>query len=217
MIVVGLTGGIASGKSTVASILAGLGAGIIDADRLAREAVAKDTPAYSRIAAHFGAGILQPDGTIDRKRLGAIVFSDPHQRHVLESIVHPWVKAETDRLIAQLRRGRRVPVAVMDVPLLFESGMHQGRELAEVIVVYAPESVQVRRLAARDGLTEAEALTRIRTQMSIELKKTLATRVIDNSGRLEETRAQTVELFRILEARARETEGAAPNSPLTGC
>jgi dephospho-CoA kinase len=207
LIVAGLTGGISSGKSTVSSILGELGAQIIDADRLAREAVEKDTPAYAHVVAHFGSAVLQADGTIDRKRLGGIIFSDPHQRRVLEGIVHPWVREETDRQIDRLRRGRPLSVVILDVPLLFESGMHQGRGLAEIIVVYAPENVQTRRLAARDGLTEAEALNRIRTQMPIEHKKALATRVIDNSGRIEDTRTQTVELFRILENKARLATG----------
>ncbi len=202
MIVAGLTGGIASGKSTVSALLAGFGAQIIDADRLAHASVAPGAPAYAQVVAHFGRGILKPDGGIDRKRLAGIVFNDAGARRRLEAMVHPHVKDATERLLAETRRSRPQAVVILDVPLLFESGMDTG--LAEVIVVWVPEAVQVARLIARDRLTEAEALARIRSQMPIERKKRLATTLIDNTGPMEETRRQARQVYDALAARARE-------------
>jgi dephospho-CoA kinase len=199
VIVAGLTGGIATGKSTVAAVFQQAGARLIDADRIARDAVRQGTPAYAEILAHFGAGILLPGGEIDRKRLAAIIFNNPAQQRVLEDIVHPRVKEETTRQLDRIRQEQPGATVILDVPLLFESGMNCGLE--EVIVVYAPEAVQIRRLMARDGLTEAEAQVRIRAQMPIESKKTRATRVIDNSGDLERTRVQTLEVYRQLAMR----------------
>jgi dephospho-CoA kinase len=202
MLVAGLTGGIATGKSTVAGMLAEFGAFIIDADRLARDAVEKGMPAYARVVAHFGHGILLPDGTLDRKRLGEIVFSSAEEKKTLEEMVHPWVKEETARRLERIRQNEPLSVAVLDVPLLFESEMTAG--LAEIIVVYAPEAMQIRRLMARDHLTEADALARIRSQVAIEEKKHLASIVIDNSGSLADTRRQARQVYDDLAARARE-------------
>lgn len=199
MIVAGLTGGIATGKSTVAAIFQQSGARLIDADRIARDAVRQGTPAYAEILAYFGAGILLPGGEIDRKRLAAIIFSNPSQQRLLEGIVHPRVKEEATRQLDRIRQEQPGATVILDVPLLFESGLNCGLE--EIIVVYAPEAVQIRRLMARDGLTEAEAQARIRAQMPIESKKALATRVIDNSGDLEHTRTQTLEVYRQLATR----------------
>lgn len=196
MIVVGLTGGIATGKSTVAAIFEEAGARWIDADLIAREAVRKDTPAYRDILAHFGPKVLQPDGEIDRKRLGAIIFKNPTEQRALERIVHPEVRKEINRGIAEIRQQTPSALVIVDIPLLFEAGMRQG--LDAVIVVYAPEHLQLERLMARDGLTRPEALARIRAQMPIESKKALATQVIDNSGSFESTRAQTLEVYRQL-------------------
>ncbi len=194
MVIAGLTGGIASGKSTVSAVMAEAGARIIDADRIARDIVRRGTPAHQRIIAHFGRHILRPDGAIDRERLGAIVFDDPQERRVLEEMVHPGVREETARRLEQLRREAPESVVILDIPLLFESGMHRG--LAEVILVYVPEAVQLERLVKRDHLPEAAALARIRSQMPLEDKKALATRVIDNSGPPEETRRQALEIYR---------------------
>ena len=193
MVVAGLTGGIATGKSTVAAMLASAGAVVIDADRIAREAVRPGTAVHADIAAHFGPGILLPDGGIDRKRLAHIIFGDPDEQHVLERMVHPEVKREVAAQIDRLRRDAPEAVVIVDVPLLFEAGMERG--LAAVILVYAPESVQLRRLVARDGLSEPEARARLRAQMPIEAKKPLADIVIDNSGALEDTRRQVSEVY----------------------
>lgn len=196
MVVAGLTGGIATGKSTVAAIFEEAGARLIDADRIAREAVRKGSPAHRDIVAHFGMDVLLGDGEIDRKRLAVIIFNNPAAQRALEHIVHPQVKQEVDRRVALIRRQAPDALIILDIPLLFEAGMQRG--LDAVIVVYAPEHLQLARLMARDGLTEPEALARIRAQMPIESKRALATRVIDNSGSREQTRQQALEIYRQL-------------------
>ena len=203
MIVAGLTGGIATGKSTVAAILEEAGARLIDADRIARDAVRKGAPAYHDTVAHFGEAVLQGDGEIDRKRLAAVIFNDPAEQQALERIVHPQVKQEITRRLDLMRRETPDALVIVDVPLLFESGMDRG--LAAAIVVYVPEQIQLERLMARDALTQPEALARIRAQMPIEKKKSLATLVIDNSGSLERTRDQTLEVYRRLLQQGQET------------
>jgi dephospho-CoA kinase len=203
MIVAGLTGGIATGKSTVAAIFEAAGARLIDADRIARDAVRKGAPAYHDTVAHFGEAVLQGDGEIDRKRLAAVIFNDPAEQRSLERIVHPQVKQEITRRLDRIRRETPDALVIVDVPLLFESGMDRG--LAAAIVVYVPEQIQLERLMARDALTQPEALARIRAQMPIEKKKSLATLVIDNSGSLERTRDQTLEVYRRLSQQGQET------------
>jgi dephospho-CoA kinase len=200
MIVAGLTGGIATGKSTVAAMFEEAGARIIDADGIARETARKGSPAYRQIVAHFGSTILLADGEIDRKRLAGVIFADPAEQRALERIIHPEVKAETDRRLERIRLETPGAVVIIDVPLLFEAGMDRG--LDAVIVVYVPEKVQIRRLMDRDGLTKPEALARIRAQMPIDTKKSLATLVIDNAGPPEDTRAQTLEVYRELALRS---------------
>ena len=196
MIVAGLTGGIATGKSTVAAIFEEAGARLIDSDRIARDAVRKGAPAYHDTVAHFGEAVLLGDGEIDRKSLAAVIFNDPAEQRSLERIVHPQVKQEITRRLDRIRRETPDALVIVDVPLLFESGMDRG--LAVAIVVYVPEQIQLERLMARDALTQPEALARIRAQMPIEKKKSLATLVIDNSGSLERTRDQTLEVYRRL-------------------
>jgi len=202
MIVAGLTGGIATGKSTVAAIFEEAGARRIDADRAAREAVRKGAPAFHAIVAHFGEAVLLGDGEIDRRRLAEVVFNDPAEQRALERIVHPWVKQEIARRLELTRGAAPEALVILDVPLLFESGMDQG--LVAVIVVYVPEQVQLERLMARDALAEPDARARIRAQMPIEKKKSLADFVIDNSGPLEDTRAQTLEVYRRLVLQTRQ-------------
>jgi dephospho-CoA kinase len=203
MIVAGLTGGIATGKSTVAAIFEEAGARLIDADRIACDAVRKGAPAYHDTVAHFGEAVLQGDGEIDRKRLAAVIFNDPAEQRALERIVHPQVKQEITRRLDRIRRETPDALVIVDVPLLFESGMDRG--LAAAIVVYVPEQIQLERLMARDSLTEPDARARIRAQMPIEKKKSLATLVIDNSGSLERTRDQTLEVYRRLSQQGQET------------
>ena len=201
MIVAGLTGGIGTGKSTVAAAFAEAGAVVIDADEIARDVVAKGRPAWCRIVAHFGRSVLLPDGDIDRKKLGAIIFNDPDQKKHLDRIVHPHVIAETEQQLKEIEKGHPQAVVILDVPLLIETGM--DNELDDVIVVYTPEAVQLKRLMRRDRLTAAESLSRIRSQMPIEEKKMHATVVIDNSGSPAATRSRVFEVFADLRRRSR--------------
>ena len=196
MIVAGLTGGIATGKSTVAGIFASAGAKVVDADRIARDAVRPGTAVHADIVAHFGAGILLADGAIDRKQLAKVIFGDPAEQRALERIVHPQVKRQIALQLNRLRRETPGSIVIVDVPLLFETGMDRG--LPATILVYAPEAIQIRRLIARDGLTRAEARARVNAQMPIEEKRALATIVIDNSGALENTRRQVLAVYRNL-------------------
>jgi dephospho-CoA kinase len=202
MLTAGLTGGIASGKSTVAAFFEEAGADLIDADRIAHEVVRRGLPAYRDIVAHFGRRVLLGDGEINRQLLATIIFNDPAERRSLEEIVHPMVRTETARRLEIIRRARPDAVVVVDVPLLFETGT--GQEYDAVLVVYIPETLQLARLVARDGLTETAALARIRSQMPIERKKSLATYVIDNSGSIEDTRAQVLAIFHQLSMREKQ-------------
>lgn len=196
MLIAGLTGGIASGKSTVSAFLAEAGAVIVDADKIAREVVQKNKPAWRRIVDVFGAGILQPDGEINRTLLGDIIFGDPARKQLLNRIVHPEVMAETAARLAEIEKNHPDAVVILDVPLLIEAGMDAG--LSDIIVVYVPEAVQVRRLMERDGLSRDRAMARIRSQMPIEEKKERATIVIDNTGSRESTRARSIEVYQNL-------------------
>ena len=184
---IALTGGIATGKSTVAQLLARRGAVIVDADVVAREVVEPGQPALAEIVAEFGGSILTPDGTLDRTGLAAIVFASPERRRRLEEITHPRIVARMrEQVSAALEK--EPPMIVVDVPLLLEGG---GSEWgAGVLLVYADPATQQRRLMKRDGLGEAEARRRLAAQMPIGDKRRLATWVIDNSGTAEETEAQ---------------------------
>lgn len=179
MRVVGLTGGIASGKSTFAALLRARGVPVVDADALARAVVAPGTPALAAIAAAFGPDVLGPDGALDRKRLGALVFADPDARRRLEAITHPAIR---DAMIAETARldAAGHPLAFYDAPLLFEVGLDAA--LDSVVVVYAPPRVQVERLAARDGLDEEAAAARLAAQLPIDEKARRADFVVVNDG-----------------------------------
>jgi dephospho-CoA kinase len=194
--VIGLTGGIATGKSTVAGILKNAGAIIIDADRIARDVVKKGLPAYREIVKAFGEKVLQPDGEINRSVLGDIIFHDPQKKQLLNSIVHPHVREETNRQLKHIEKTDPNTMVILDIPLLIEANMH--KDLSEVIVVYAPEHIQIRRLMQRDNISEAEAMARVRSQMPIDEKKDLATIVIDNTGTKEKTRKETLTIFQRL-------------------
>jgi dephospho-CoA kinase len=194
--VIGLTGGIATGKSTVSAILKKAGAEIIDADRIAREVVKKGLPAYREIVENFGETVLLSNGEINRSVLGDLIFNDPRKKQLLNRIVHPHVRRETNRQLKDMENSSPDTIAVLDIPLLFEAEMH--KDLSEVIVVYAPEHIQVKRLMKRDNISEADAVARVRSQMPIEEKKNRATIVIDNSGTMQDTRKQTLEIFKTL-------------------
>lgn len=198
---VGLTGGIASGKSTVAQWLVELGAALIDADALVREVEAPGGLAYDAIVACFGREILLPDGQLDRKALGARVFSDDAARQTLNGIVHPAVQQLQRERVAQLEQqpGR---VIVLDVPLLYEIGMDAW--MHKVVVVWVPREVQITRLMQRNGLTRREAEARVKSQMSLDEKRRRADYVIDNSGSLQSTRAQTERVWQELAECARQ-------------
>lgn len=200
MIIAGLTGGIASGKSTVAGMLAEAGAQIIDADKIAREVVEPGAPAYDEIVAFFGHGILLVDGTIDRKGLGDIIFNDPERKARLNAIVHPRVFRRTDQRIAEITAKSPNAVLILDIPLLLDTRME--RDLAEIIVVYVPQALQLQRLMDRDKIGADAALARIRSQMPIEEKRRLATIVIDNSGSLADTRRQSLDVFQRLKGQS---------------
>jgi dephospho-CoA kinase len=192
--VIGLTGGIASGKSTVSRILKNAGAVIIDADRIARDVVKKGLPAYREIIDTFGDKLLAPGGEIDRSVLGDIIFNDPRKKQLLDRIVHPHVRKETNLQLKHIEKNHPNSIVILDIPMLMEAQMH--KELSDVIVVYVPEDTQVKRLIQRDGISEADALARVRSQMPIEEKKDLATIIIDNSSSRENTHKQTLEIFK---------------------
>ncbi len=196
MAVIGLTGGIASGKSTVAGMLTAEGAEIIDADLLARQAVQPGRAAYKAVVAAFGSQVVAKGGQLDRQRLGALVFADDARRKQLEGLIHPFVREETEKKRLEIARRRPGALIVLDVPLLFESEMDRG--LTEIVVVYVPRDLQLERLMKRDGLSEGEAQTRIAAQLDLEIKRRRATRVIDNSGSRDETRCQVAALYRDL-------------------
>jgi dephospho-CoA kinase len=196
--VIGLTGGIATGKSTVSAILKNAGAVIIDADRIARKVIRRNSPVYRQVVDAFGECVLMPDGEIDRTVLGDIIFNDPRKKQLLNTIVHPHVRKETNRQLKHIEQNNPDALVILDIPLLFEAGMH--KDLSEVIVVYTPAHIQIRRLMERDHISQEDALVRIRSQMPIEEKKSLATMIIDNSGTMEHTRKQTLEIYHRLKA-----------------
>jgi dephospho-CoA kinase len=203
LIVAGLTGGIATGKSTVAAILESAGAVIIDADEIARAVVKKGLPAWHNIVKYFGRRILLANGEINRSLLGDIVFKNSKKKEALNRIVHPYVKEETGKRLKQIEKGTPQAVVILDVPLLLEAGMVEG--LSEVIVVYAPEHIQLERLRRRDNFSETDALARIRSQMPIEEKKKLASIVIDNTGMKDKTREATLNIYQYLKSKAEQT------------
>lgn len=196
MAVIGLTGGIASGKSTVARMLAVEGAEIIDADLLARQAVQPGRPAYAAVVSAFGPQVVGEDGQLDRQRLGALVFADDGRRKQLEGLIHPYVREETEKQRAAIARRRPNALIVLDVPLLFESGMDRG--MTEIVVVYVPFDIQLERLMGREGMSEGDARARIAAQLDLEIKRQRATRVIDNGGTFEATRREVRALYRDL-------------------
>lgn len=193
MPLIALTGGIASGKSTVARRLAEHGAVIVDADAIVREVQAPGQPVLDAIAAEFGAGVLGPDGALDRAALGAIVFSDAGARHRLNAIVHPAVRAASADRFARAFSADPAAVVVYDVPLLVEARVDDPWEL--VVVAHAPAAVRRERLIALRGLRPAEADGRIAAQVDDDARLAVADVVVDTSGTLAETHAQTDALW----------------------
>ena len=184
-IVVGLTGGIASGKSTVTGVLHELGCTIIDADKIAREIVMPGQPAWQEIIARFGTGILLDNQQLDRKKLSEIIFNNNAAKKALDSISHPIILAEMQRKTREIVK-KNDKVTIWDVPLLFEAQFAQYVDVS--ILVYTPVEIQLERLMKRDSLDREMALKRINAQMTLQQKKELATIIIDNSSNMEEVR-----------------------------
>ena len=187
---VGLTGGVASGKSTVSAMLRDLGAVVVDADLLAREVVAPGTEGLAEIVAAFGPGVLTPDGALDRPAMGARVFAEDDARRRLEAIIHPRVRQRGAELEAAAGPGA---VVVHDIPLLAETG--QGAAFDAVVVVDVPVETQVERMMSARGMTRAEAEARVAAQASREQRRAVATYVVDNTGTLEDLRERVTEVF----------------------
>lgn len=194
---IALTGGIASGKSMVADELARLGAVVVDADLIAREVVEPGSEGLRRIVERFGAGMLRPDGTLDRARLGDLIFADDEAREDLNAIVHPLVRARSDELVAAAPPGS---VAVQVIPLLVETGLDKAFD--HIIVVDVPTETQVRRLMNRNDLGPDQARARVRVQASRADRRAAADWVIDNSGDQAATVAQVEALWPSLVALA---------------
>lgn len=188
-IVLGVTGNIATGKSTVVAMLRDLGAHHIDADLVYRDLVGPDQPLLRSLAEHFGEGIIADDGSLDRQALGAIVFSNPEKLKTLDALTHPAVIAETDRRVNEIREG----VIIMDAVKLIESGHHEVCD--EVWLVTAPEDIQVRRVMERNNVDEAEARRRVAAQPPLEPKIAASDVIIDNSGSLDEVRIRVIDAW----------------------
>lgn len=180
---IGLTGGIASGKTTVSGILERLGAAVVDADVLAREVVAPGQDAWRDIVETFGAEVLQPDKNLDRQKLRSLIFSDPLARKKLEAIIHPRVRALAEKRISEHAAAGR-EIVVYEVPLLFEGNLHDW--LRPVVLVACDVQTQKQRLQERDRVNSADAQKHIDAQMSLDEKRRLADYVIENNGTLED-------------------------------
>ena len=206
-VVVTLTGGIGSGKSTVAALLARLGATVIDADAIVHELQAPGSPLVEEIAGAFGAGVVDASGALDRRALADLVFREPRARERLEALVHPKVGAEFARRLEAAREAGD-PLVVLDIPLYFETRRAGRGEAgrgpgAGVLLAYVPRELQIERTVRRDGCSREEAERRVAAQLPIEEKKRLADTVIDNSGPLEETERQVREVLTRILARDR--------------
>ncbi|HHU32097.1 MAG: dephospho-CoA kinase [Zhaonellaceae bacterium] len=192
MKVIGLTGGIASGKSTVSNKLRELGAVIVDADAISREVVKKDGPVWHKIKEHFGSSVLLPSGEINRKALGNIIFNNSEARNVLNSITHPEIfKRAKEKIKALQKSGSKV--IVFDVPLLIESGYHTMVD--KIWLVYCSKETQIKRLMTRNGLSREEAISRIESQLPLEEKLRYADEIINTEGSLSETEHQVQKLW----------------------
>jgi dephospho-CoA kinase len=188
---IGLTGGIASGKSTVARILADLGAAVIDADALAREVVKKGSDGLRELVATFGQMVLAADGGLDREALAAVVFRDPEARRKLNAITHPRIGMLSAQRIAEAQ-ATAAPYVVYEAALLVETGAHKG--MAALVVVAADAATQARRTVARDGMSQEAAQARIAAQLPLSDKIAVADYVIHNDGQLDALRAATLEV-----------------------
>jgi dephospho-CoA kinase len=195
-LLVGLTGGIATGKSTVSQLFRTLGCELIDADLLAREIVAPGEPALAQIAEEFGRDVLLSDGTLDRKKLGAVVFADPARRKRLEQITHPAIRDRFERRLAELEARGFDGIVFWDAPVMIESGGY--KHMDKLVVVVTDEVTQAARLQVRDGIDAAEAARKIGSQMPVAEKAKLADYVIDNAGDRASTERQVREVHAAL-------------------
>jgi len=200
MLVVGLTGGVASGKTAVSQVLREEGATILDADLIARELVEPHRPAWEELKRAFGDEVLNPDGSVQRKKLAAQIFSHPEKREVLNAILHPRIRDEINARLRVIREKDPGAIVVIDAALLVESGDYQGMD--GVIVVSASETQQVERLREREGLNEDAARQILASQISAEERLRVADFVIRNEGSLEDTRRRAKEVFQALKKMA---------------
>lgn len=191
MRVYGLTGGIASGKSTVSAMFVAQGIPVLDADQVARSLVEPGQPALEEVVKAFGSAILHPDGSLNRDHLGTLIFRDATARATLNAIIHPRVRSTMAEEIGRLAT-QGTPLAMMDIPLLYEA--RDPADFAGVVVVWVSPATQLSRLMARNSLSDDDARARISSQMSLDEKAKRATYIIDNEGNLDETRTQ-VELL----------------------
>jgi len=205
MVIVGLTGGIGSGKSTVAGMFEDEGAHVIDFDYLARLVVEPDKPAWRDIIDYFGPEIMSSDRTLNRSALAEIVFSDNKSRKALEGFTHPRIFKERDTLIKAIKRRDPFSIVIIDFPLLFELGLN--KRFDKVILVYVPRPVQLRRLIKRDGIVGEEVEKRLDAQLPIEEKRSLSDYIIDNEGSLNDTRDQVRKVIHELRELAKKMRG----------
>lgn len=196
---IGLTGSIATGKSTVTNMLKELGAFVIDCDKTARDVVAPGTRGLAKIEEVFGKDAVAADGSMDRVYIGDLVFRNPGMKKRLENILFPLIFEALDEELLRLEREGATPVVFLDMPLLYE--VKYDSYVDEVWLVYVPFEVQLSRLMKRNGYTKEEALLRIHSQISVDKKKSLAQQVIDNSGTLEDTKEQVRSLWETLQTR----------------
>lgn len=194
-VVIGLTGGIASGKSTVSNMVKNLGIRVVDADQISREVVEVGKPAYQQILSVFGDEILHQDKTINREKLGAIIFGDQSKREQLNKIVHPAVRIEMLNGVEE-EKEKNSKAVVLDIPLLFESKL--THMVDKTILVYVDEETQLKRLMQRNGYKEEEARMRIGSQLPLRTKIELSDEIIDNNGTIEETERQLHEILKKL-------------------
>lgn len=206
MYLIGLTGGIASGKSVVAQRLASHGAVVVDADVLARQVVEPGTPGLARIAEEFGADVINEDGTLDRPALGSIIFTDPEKRAALNAITHPEILRLGNELFAAADAADPYSVGVYDVPLLVEAAHDRPRKYDLIVVVHADIETRIRRMVELRGMTREEATHRLNSQASDTERLAIADVVIDSNGTLEHTLEQADELWEMAAASARSKQ-----------
>jgi dephospho-CoA kinase len=193
MLVIGLTGGMCCGKTTVSSMFAELGCLIIDADLISRKLVEPGEPSYKQIVRFFGKEILHKDRTLDRKKLGAIIFEDPAKRKLLNSILHPSIIKEEERLIREARDKGTHKIAIVSAALMIEAGSYKA--FKKIIVVHCSRELQIERIMKREKVSRREAIQRISSQLATREKKKYADYVINTSGPFTKTRKQVVQVY----------------------